>query len=303
MKDAGITSYEYLATTPASKIEQEVINFIARRVAKSPSITGNGIYNYTKLLRLLLNQNKRKDIDWERIGRVTPEYNSTADDEAYYIDQVRLAFEFAKIRGKVTIGLMSGSGMRRGGFVGLNFRHLVTSPRLDRYCIFKVRVHADTEYHTFTTPETRRLIEIYWEQRIRDGEPVSLDSPVIRDAYNPEEPDSVKNVVPANENMISHMMIRILQGCGLRVNIPSDLENGTYAGSIRHEKAGSRLSQVLRDDLHRLGTLRDLHAPFAGSQVKGLENKLLPTKRRRLHSGRKRGCQGLCADDIVSDHQ
>lgn len=237
MQECGISSYEYFATAPAVEIEQHIIDFIAKRVAKSPSITGNGIYNYTKPVRLLLNQNKRKDIDWERIGRVTPQYNNAAHDEAYDIEQVRLAFEFTKLRGKVVIGLMSGSGIRRGGFVGLCFKHLVTSPKLDKYGIYKVRVYADTEfeYHTYTTPETRRLIEMYKEQRIRDGEPVTGDSPVVRDAYDPGNPESVRNPVAASENMITHLILRILQGCGLRVNIPTDPENGIYAGSIRHE--------------------------------------------------------------------
>jgi integrase len=100
-------------------------------------------------------------INWFKVKKYTGEFYMIADDRPYKREEIKKLFDAAhSLRDKAIILLLSSSGIRRGGIIKLQLKHL---KKIDKHIIYAIDVYkkAKEQYYTFCTPETRNAIEDY----------------------------------------------------------------------------------------------------------------------------------------------
>ena len=106
-------------------------------------------------------------LNLNRVKRFMPEQVKLRKDRAYKREEISKVLELANERTRALILLLSSSGMRLGGVVGLKMSDLE-----DRGDIYKITVYANTnsEYITYVTPEGKQALDTYFNIRKMHGE-------------------------------------------------------------------------------------------------------------------------------------
>jgi integrase len=150
-------------------------------------------------------------LNFRKIRKLLPHGNSSAADEAYSREQIKKMLEFADLRTKIPILFMASSGMRLGGFQVLTDGCI--KPICDEKSGKLVAAHvviykgSDDEYDTFVSPEAYRTYEEYRNLRIKFGEKVSKNSPVLLRRFDVSQDG--KNVMIDNSK---HLALPTLAG-------------------------------------------------------------------------------------------
>jgi hypothetical protein len=122
-------------------------------------------------------------LNWKKINKLLPRIDKNAEDEAYTREQIKMMLEYSDLRTKVLILFMASSGMRLGGFCGLTdgcltpLYHEKTGKLLAAHVV--VYKGTDDEYNTFISPEVWIVYEQYRNLRIKFGENITKNSPIL----------------------------------------------------------------------------------------------------------------------------
>jgi len=131
----------------------------------------------------------------KKLHKLCPKRNKPAGSNAYTIEMIRLMLKNVKsLRTKSIILLLASSGMRVGGLPNLKIKHLHKMENC-----YTINVYADddlvgVDYWTFCTPETRTMLDMYFNLRKSQGEQITKDSYVLAN-----KSDVLK---PVNEGLI-----------------------------------------------------------------------------------------------------
>jgi integrase len=109
------------------------------------------------------------------------------DDRPYTREEIRTLVDNAhSLRNKALILLFTSSGLRVGGLIRLQLKHL---KRIEKYNIYQIEVYKKSReaYITFCTPESRLAIDSYLAWRERRGEKLTPESPLFRTEFNTED--------------------------------------------------------------------------------------------------------------------
>ena len=122
-------------------------------------------------------------LNWKKINRFIGEKARTVKDRAYTKEEIKKMLDKCDERKRVMILLLASTGVRIGALPMLKFRHLAKEVKHDLY---QVTVYEGTssQYATFCTPECTRAIDDYKEYRIRYGETLTPESPLIREQFD-----------------------------------------------------------------------------------------------------------------------
>lgn len=119
-------------------------------------------------------------INWIKVKKFVGEFYKVADDRPYTRDEIKQLVDAAhSLRDKAIILLLSSSGIRVGGLVRLQLKHLIPN---NKYGIYQIDVYKKSReaYTTFCTPESRDAIDLYLDWRRKLGERLTPESPLFR---------------------------------------------------------------------------------------------------------------------------
>jgi hypothetical protein len=154
-------------------IQDRIIEFV---IAKKKEGRGaNAIDNYINPLWKFYRVHGVKGIDWEMVRSFKPDYVKKTHDREYHPEEIIKIEDKLDVRGKVVMGLMRGSGVRRGAEPTISIGDLFPSQtKLGK--IYKIWVYRGSPemYPTACTPEIARKIDDYLEYRMRFGEHCKL---------------------------------------------------------------------------------------------------------------------------------
>jgi len=109
----------------ANHLQQEIINYIIdmRDIRKlSPS----SIRSHISAIQTFLVINDFGGINWNKVKKFVGEYYKVADDRPYTREEIKQLVDAAhSLRYKAIILLLSSSGLRVGGLVRLQLKHLI----------------------------------------------------------------------------------------------------------------------------------------------------------------------------------
>jgi integrase len=122
-------------------------------------------------------------LNWKRISKFKGKKRLVVEDKPYSKEQIRQLLDFADLRTKCIILLMSSAGLRRGALPRLRIKDL---EKIHKYGLYKISVYKNEAeaYTTFCTPECAKHLDQYFEWRAMQGERLTDTSPVIRKDFS-----------------------------------------------------------------------------------------------------------------------
>lgn len=121
------------------------------------------------------------ELKWGKIKRLLPKKVKLSGDQAYTTEDIKILDFAITLRNRALIHFLASSGVRVGAITGLSLKHLSEMPLGCK----SVLIYDDSteEYFTFLTPEASKALDDYFNQRRKDGEHLTSDSPVFREDY------------------------------------------------------------------------------------------------------------------------
>lgn len=92
---------------------------------------------------------------------------------------------------KVVVGLMVSAGLRIGALTQLKLRNL---EKIEECYIVVVYEGTNEQYYSFCTPECSQFITDYLEYRTKNGENLTPDSYLIRDQFDINDLEQIRNI-------------------------------------------------------------------------------------------------------------
>jgi integrase len=179
-------------------------------------------------------------LNWRKINKLMPHGNDNAADEAYTREQIKKMLEYSDLRAKIPILFMASSGMRLGGFQGLSDGCI--KPIYDDKTGKLLAAHTivykgsdNDEYNTFISPEAYRAYEEYRNLRIKFGEKITKNSPILlrRFDISPDGKDAIiDNTKPIALSTVVGIIRTVAYKAGIRE--PSENYNERYNVKICH---------------------------------------------------------------------
>jgi integrase len=178
-------------------------------------------------------------LNWKKINKLLPHGNDNATDEAYTREQIKKMLDYSDLRAKIPILFMASSGMRLGGFQGLTDGCVkpIYDEKSGRLLAAHVIVYkgTDDEYDTFISPEAYHAYEEYRNLRIKFGENISKNSPILLRRFD-ISPDgksaAIDNTKPLALSTIAGILLTVAYKAGIRE--ASDNYHDRYNIKIAH---------------------------------------------------------------------
>lgn len=228
MKYCEFIDYAKLLEGSNEDIEDRIMNFVAAQ--SEDGLSSAIIQTRLAAIKLFYDMNRRT-LAW-RLIRKGLKSTPKRKDRGYTKEEITKLLELADIRSKLIILLLSSSGMRIGGVVGLKKEHLTP---IDKYAIYKITVYEGhkEEYRTYCSPECRKAIDDYFAYRERCGEKLTKDSPLLRKEFDKTDMRQVKDAKPISEITANMLIRRLMIDAGIRERRP--VVEGQNAARIRRE--------------------------------------------------------------------
>jgi len=155
--------------------------------------------------------NDKADINFRKLRKLIPALGKPSGRKAWSTENVRTMLNSTlEVRSKAIIHLMASTGCRIGAISKLKISDVVD---VEDNCKALTFYRDDLEeYIGFLTPEASECLDMYLEQRKRDGETFNDNSPLFRNQYRfGSEPAKAMSV-----ESIANMIKRILRLTNLR---------------------------------------------------------------------------------------
>jgi integrase len=151
----------------------------------------------------------------KRIYTYLGEEERPIDNRGYSTEEITKMLEVCDERVRALILFLCSTGVRIRAIIGLKLEDLVIVPN---YGLYQVTVYSDAKerYSTFTTPEAAKAVKVYLSYRERYGEKLTPKSPVFRDQFDRNDPDSVHDVKPLKLRTLERLISRTIEKSGIR---------------------------------------------------------------------------------------
>jgi integrase len=193
-------------------------------------------------------------LNWKKINRFVGEKTRTAEDRAYTKEGIRKMLDKCDERKRVMILLLASTGIRIGALPLLKFRHLTKV----KHDINQLAMHEGTssQYVTFCTPEYTRAIDEYNEYRIRYGENLTPESPLIREQFDKNDQfRSVRGKHVTRSTLIATIR-QVIYDAGLRAHMPSSLSSPSPS---RLSETGGRVTTATTTTIAKRKEVMQIH--------------------------------------------
>ena len=183
--------------------EPKIIDYILQQKGfKSRQLTINTLKKFYEMNDVILN--------WKKINCYMGEEQKLNEDRCYIREEILRLLNVCDLRMKMVVLLMASSGMRIGALPTLC---------LGQISNMTVTVYAGTKdkYITFITPECKAVIDSYLDYRVRSGEKLRPNSPLIRKQFDINDIEQVREKSePISLHTLSKGLENYLIKAGLR---------------------------------------------------------------------------------------
>jgi integrase len=150
----------------------------------------------------------------KKIYRCLGEEERPIENRGYTSEEIAKMLEFCDERVRAIILFLASSGVRIRAITELKLDDLTS---ITEYEFYQVRVYAATKdwYFTFITPEASKALNTYLNYRKTCGEKLKPGSPLFRDQFNRNDPDSVYTPKPIKLRALEWLISQTIQKSGL----------------------------------------------------------------------------------------
>ena len=162
--------------------DQCIIDYLlSQKGYQSKQLSLNAIKKFYEMNDIILN--------WKKISCYLGAKQKNKN-RGYTHEEIQKVLAISDQRMKMIILLLSSSGVRVGALPELRIHHLT---KLEGR-IYKIVVYenSEEEYITFCTPECTNAIDSYLDYRVRSGEKITPDSPLIRKQFDINDLEQIR---------------------------------------------------------------------------------------------------------------
>jgi integrase len=208
MNYCGLQDYDNMLSLP--HLEDKIRDYITF-LKVDRQLSSNSVNLYVAAIAHFYAMNNMV-LNWRRLSKFKGKKRLRVEDKPYSKEQIQQLLDFADLRLKCIILLMSSAGLRRGAIPLLRVGDL---ERIDKYSLYKISVYKKESeaYFTFCTPECTKALDQYFDYRARLGEKISSESLVFRKEFNSL---NVAKPRPLAVESISWLMNALLDKSGIR---------------------------------------------------------------------------------------
>lgn len=131
-------------------------------------------------LRHFCKMNKIK-LDWDLIYAFKGKSRIKGKDKAYSHEEIHKLLSVCGIRLKVIVLIYASTGIRSAALPPLKLKHIT---KIDSIYKFNIYDDDNEEYYTLCSPECAIAIDEYLDYRVRYGEKLNPESPLIREDFS-----------------------------------------------------------------------------------------------------------------------
>ena len=183
----SLISKRYHSPQEIAKIEDRIISYIdyLKKQKLNQSTIKGRVYSIFKFYTA-----NRVNLDRKHISQYFPAPNKAIEDEPYTTDDIQemLKATANPQRDNFMLYLLASTGMRIGALSDLKYGDIepMEPKGYHNRHLYKVIVYRGTrqEYYTFTSFEAAEALDNYTRYRLRFGEQITKDSPLLRDQLN-----------------------------------------------------------------------------------------------------------------------
>jgi integrase len=181
MKFCQIGDYDKMLQIERKKLEGLIRDYITH-LKIDKKLSYNTVHMYLASISHFYQMND-VTLNWKKLSKFKGKRRLLVEDKPYTKEQIRQLLDFADLRTKCVILLMSSAGLRRGALPALRIGDL---QKIQKYGLYKISVYKNEleSYKTFCTPECAKHLDQYFEWRKLQGEKLTDTSPVIRIEFN-----------------------------------------------------------------------------------------------------------------------
>jgi integrase len=197
-------------------IENQMIEFII-------SLKENGMKRaaITNYIKPVISCCKINDImiNTTKVNKFMPANVKNRKSRAYTVGEIQKLLDIADERLRAAILILSSTGMRIGGLVGLTVGNLEA---VENNRLYKVTVYENQpeEYVTFTTSEAKEKgIDSYLGMRERYGEVILPSTPLIREQFDKRDPFAAAHPRHVHVITIAKKISELAEATGLRTRL------------------------------------------------------------------------------------
>jgi len=201
MKFTKIKDYDTLASMNPGELQTIVEDYVMDlKKSVSPNSVGamiSGVKHFFVMNRILLN--------WDIIRKMYPAKVKLQGFKAWQTSDIKKMLDSTtSLRNKALIHFMASTGCRVGAFENLKMKHLEDMG--DGCKGVLLYEGSKEEYWSFLTPEASQALDNYFEERLRDKEEFTDDSPIFRIVYQL----AISKVKPLRVDALRNLMYRII---------------------------------------------------------------------------------------------
>jgi integrase len=192
--------------------ESTIINYI-RHLAEEEKLMHKTIHVHCYAIFHFLEMNDI-NLNKKKIKRFVPPDESSQDDRAYTHDEIANILLKCDDRTRVIILLMVSTGMRVGAIHVLQIIDLV---KIEGYGLYKITVYSNSSkdrYYTFCTPECTRAIDSYLDYRMRLGEIIKPQAPLVREQFDINDPFHITRPHNLKHDTVTYIIKQVLKRSG-----------------------------------------------------------------------------------------
>jgi integrase len=124
----------------SSQLHQEIIKY-AIDIRDNRKLSPNSIGSHVSAIQTFLIINDFGEINWTKVKKFVGEFYKVTDDRPYTRDEIKQLVDAAhSLRDRAIILLLSSSGIRVGGLVRLQVKHLLP---IAKYGIYQIGVYKE----------------------------------------------------------------------------------------------------------------------------------------------------------------
>ena len=151
-------------------------------------------------------------LNFKKVKKWIPKFEKLTGEKPYTTEDIQNMLQASNLRLSVVIHIFASTGIRPEALTTIKLKHM--EPIGDGCTKLMVYPEDNEEYYAFLTPEATLVLQKYLEKRKFDGEKLTEDSPLVRNAYR--ETEGWRDIRPIDLSSLYGSFGRLLRESGLR---------------------------------------------------------------------------------------
>jgi integrase/recombinase XerD len=221
MKYHNIKDFDSIVKIEKSELQKMVETYV---IYLKKNISPNSVPSQVNTVKTFLEANDI-DLNWRKIKRLYPAPVKRSGSSAYSTEDVKKMLDASpQLRNKSIIHFLASSGIRIGALPELKLKHIRDMPLGCK--MITIYENSTEEYHTFLTPEASSVLDAYLDQRRKNNEILSEESPLFRERYQL----GLTAAKSISKGSIQGIIIRALKNS----NVRGQKKNNRYSEQLAH---------------------------------------------------------------------